>query len=225
VCPVRGVVQGPALPRRQPGLDQLGLRTARPPLERFELGQSVVVQVGQAWTAAPTSPHRARRSPRATVRRRPAPATRRRRRRAGRGRTTRPTSRRGARRARGRAGAASCGSASPARRAPSVGRFRVGTSTSMTPSRELGPPALGTGTRIASTRGATKATGARLAGTTPTLARPAGARPRTRSPDRQTGPSDSASQVGPVADRVRAAHARASSSSVTRPEARAAGQE
>jgi len=38
------------------------------------------------------------------------------------------------------------------------------------------------------------------------LARPAGARPRTRSPDRQTGTSDPASRVGPVADRVRAAH-------------------
>jgi len=29
-------------------LDQLGLRPIRPPLERFELGQSLVVQVGQA---------------------------------------------------------------------------------------------------------------------------------------------------------------------------------
>jgi len=123
---VRGVMQVQRCHAGSPGLDQLGLRTARPPLERFELGQSVVVQVGQARTAAPTSPHRARRSPRANVRRRPAPATRRRRRRAGRAQTTRPTSRRGARRARGGAGAASCGSACRARRAPAAARWRAG---------------------------------------------------------------------------------------------------
>jgi len=91
--------------------------------------------------------------------------------------------------------------------ASSVGRFRVGTSTSMTPSRERRSPALETGIRMASTLAATEAAGLglRVRCRPPWLDLPVRGRapgPPTAKPARPVRPRGSE----PVADRVRAAH-------------------